>query len=210
MKTQSFAQSNPMQISFVLDLILQLHSDSVLDIGCGGGKYGLLIREKSPTARIDAIEGFAPYVTDVHRTIYDNVYVTNAIDAVPKLDQLYNLAIMIDMFEHLTPEDGRALLDELKKHATHVLISVPTWHPEQDAYGGNVLQEHHAQYSVASLRRLGFHQIWRISGNYIALFGPTKLKLKRKTLRVALTCCMPLWVSRLLAPISRKLSSSTD
>ena len=50
MKTDIIANSNPLQISFVLDLILQLQPDSVLDIGCGGGKYGLLIRENQRSA----------------------------------------------------------------------------------------------------------------------------------------------------------------
>ena len=54
-----FATSNPMQISFVLDAILQLNPSSVLDIGCGSGKYGVLLREYLPKARIDGIEGFA-------------------------------------------------------------------------------------------------------------------------------------------------------
>ncbi|MGD1018508.1 MAG: class I SAM-dependent methyltransferase [Verrucomicrobiia bacterium] len=203
MKFQGIATSNPMQISFVLDVILQLRPDSVLDIGCGSGKYGLLIRENRRTARIDAIEGFAPYVTDVHKTVYDHVEVGNAMSVVPGLEQVYDVAMMIDMFEHLTLEDGRTLLHELEKHSRHILISVPTWHPEQDAYDGNVLQEHHAQYDVTKLRALGFRQIWRVSGSYIALRGPTKVNLKRKVLKCATACLIPDWASRMLAPISR-------
>ena len=205
MKLEGIATSNPMQISFVLDAILQLKPNSVLDIGCGSGKYGLLIRENMRQARIDAIEGFEPYITDVHKKVYDNVYVGNAMEIVPKLDQSYDLAMMIDMFEHLTPEDGRTLLMQLQKRARHLLVSVPTWHPEQDAYDGNVLQEHHAQYDVSKLRALGFRQIWRLSGNYIALLSPVTVNLKLKVLKCAAACVLPHWVSRALAPISRRL-----
>ena len=99
-----FATSNAMQISFVLEVIRQLNPGSVLDIGCGSGKYGVLTREYLPDARIDGIEGFTAYITDIHRVVYDNVYEVNAMEFVPKLDHGYDLAMMIDMFEHLERE----------------------------------------------------------------------------------------------------------
>jgi SAM-dependent methyltransferase len=200
-----FATSNPMQISFVLDAILQLAPASVLDIGCGSGKYGVLAREYLRTARIDAIEGFPKYITALHRATYDHIYEGNALQIVPKLDSRYDLAMMIDMFEHLTPEQGRAMLRELEKRATNVLVSVPVHHPEQDAMDGNVLQMHRAQYDVRSLRALGFTRIWRIAGNYIALKGPGRVNLKLKVLKSAAACVLPHWMSRALAPISRAL-----
>ena len=73
-------------------------------------------------------------------------------------------------------EDGAKLLNELSTRSQHILVSVPVWHPEQDAMHGNVLQEHHAQYDVPKLRELGFRQIWRVSGNYIALHSATTRK----------------------------------
>jgi trans-aconitate methyltransferase len=195
-----------MQISFVLEVVRQLNPTSVLDIGCGSGKYGVLMREYLPSARLDGIEGFAAYITDVHRATYDHIYEVNAMEFVPKLDHGYDLAMMIDMFEHLTPDQGAQILQDLSKHTEHILISVPVWHPEQDAMHGNVLQEHHAQYDVPKLRHLGFRQIWRVGGNYIALRSPTTVKLKRQVLKWATTCLLPHWISRMLAPLSRKLS----
>ncbi len=212
MQTESrvFATSNPLQVSFVLDVILQLKPDSVLDIGCGSGKYGVLMREYLPKARIDGIEGFARYITDVHRVVYDHVYEVNAMEFVPKLDQCYDLAMMIDMFEHLSFAEGRRLLDELSNRAKHILVSVPVWHPEQDAMHGNVLQEHRAQYDVLKLRALGFRQIWRVSGNYIALRSPIAVNLKIKFLKCAATCLFPHWISQAFAPVYRRLSRSRD
>ena len=81
----------------------------------------------------------------------------------------YDLAIMIDVFEHFTLSDGTHLLTLLKTRAQSVLVSVPVWHPVQEAIHGNTLQEHCAQYDAKMLRRLGFNQILRVSGNYIAL-----------------------------------------
>ena len=202
--TRVFATSNPMQISYVLDGILQLSPQSVLDVGCGSGKYGVLTREYLRKARIDGIEGFPPYVTDVHRSTYDNIYMGNALEVVPRIDFMYDLAVIIDMFEHLTPEEGVYLLNDLSKCSRSILISVPVWQPDQSPLDGNVLQVHQAQYDVRSLRKIGFHQIWRISGSYIALRGEGKVNLRLKILKSAVACLPPFWVSAMIAPIARK------
>ncbi|HXI84150.1 MAG TPA: methyltransferase domain-containing protein [Verrucomicrobiae bacterium] len=199
-----FATSNPMQISFILDAIIQLRPESIVDIGCGSGKYGVLLREYLPKARIDGVEGFSPYVTEVHRTIYDNIFETNALDFAAQMTRGYNLAIMIDMFEHLTPADGERLLTLLRTRTGSILISVPVCHPTQEAIHGNALQEHRAQYDAAILRRLGFGQIFRISGSYIALLGPMTIRLRGKALKCAVTALLPEWANRALAPFSRK------
>ncbi len=194
-----------MQISFVLDAILQLKPGSILDIGCGSGKYGVLLREYLPKARIDGIEGFSPYITSVHRTVYDNIYEANALEFVAQMRHGYNLSIMIDVFEHLDPTDGERLLGLLRTRSNSVLISVPVCHPRQEAIHGNVLQEHRAQYNAAMLRRLGFGQILRVSGNYIALSGPTTIRLRSKALKCAVTALLPGWANQALAPISRRI-----
>src|SRR5258708_650097 len=114
-----FATSNAMQISFVLEVIRQLNPNSVLDIGCGSGKYGVLMREYLPNAHLDGIEGFAAYITDIHRATYDHIYEANAMEFVPKLDHRYDLAMMIDMFEHLTLDQGAQILQDLSQRTEH-------------------------------------------------------------------------------------------
>jgi trans-aconitate methyltransferase len=204
-KNAVFATSNPIQISFVLDAILNLQPTSILDIGCGSGKYGVLLREYFPAARIDGVEGFAPYITQVHRVIYNNVYEANVIDAIRTITDNYDLAIMIDMFEHLAPIDGMNLLAALKKISASILISVPVWHPVQEAIHGNTLQEHRAQYDAAALRNLGFTQIVRLSGNYVALHSAKRINLRRQAMKCGVTALLPEWLNRAFAPISRRL-----
>ncbi|NQU11020.1 hypothetical protein HQ590_09535 [bacterium] len=199
------ATSNPMQISYVLEIILQVHPQSLLDIGCGSGKYGVLAREHFRHARIDGIEGFAPYVTPVHHTVYTQVHIGNALELVPGLTTHYDLAIMIDMFEHLTLADGRRLLQALALRATNILVSVPADHPQHHAIDGNELQRHEAQYDVGSLRALGFRRVWRISGNWIAFQGPAPVRLRPRILRTAIAGLLPHWLVTGLAPLSRRL-----
>jgi len=89
--------SAPHNISRVLDIVLSLRPRSVLDIGVGTGKYGFLLREyldmwvygdgstwpPRRVARIDGIEGCEKYIGEVQRSVYDHIYVGNALDILP-------------------------------------------------------------------------------------------------------------------------------
>ena len=81
-----------------------LQPSSVIDLGCGTGKYGFLLREHLDLAagrlgrdqwlvRIDAVEGYAPYVTELHRTIYDEIVVSDIGRHVAETSQRYELAL---------------------------------------------------------------------------------------------------------------------
>ncbi len=93
--------SIPQTIPVVIDLIWLLKPMAVVDLGCGYGKYGTLFREylglrhregrdgvhargayadlKNGKVRVDAVEGWAPYVGELHSVVYDNVYIENIV-----------------------------------------------------------------------------------------------------------------------------------
>ena len=50
--------SNHGAISLVLEVLVRLRPQSILDVGTGRGKYGVLCREYFPDARIVGIEGW--------------------------------------------------------------------------------------------------------------------------------------------------------
>src|SRR5947207_3113229 len=111
--------SYPRSISPILEIVLQLRPDSVLDIGTGSGKYGVLLREYldqwlagslQRRARIDGIEAHPAYVGALHRAVYDEVLVGDAVEIVRGLDRRYDLALLVDVFEHLEPARGQRLL----------------------------------------------------------------------------------------------------
>jgi hypothetical protein len=69
------------QIPTIIKIICGLKPDSILDIGCGFGKYGFLAREyleiwqsryqKSEwVIKIDCIEVYGPYLTELPQYIY--------------------------------------------------------------------------------------------------------------------------------------------
>jgi hypothetical protein len=163
--------SNPESISVVLNVAYSLAPRAVLDVGAGNGKYGVLLREylelrhadrnavpntafvNSRNARIDAVEGYEPYVGELHRLVYDNVFIEN-IAAFVKRECAYDLIVMGDVLEHLDKDVAFAVLPVFVERATMgVLIIVPSRFNEQSATYGNELEIHRSFWRPPELRQ---------------------------------------------------------
>lgn len=136
---------------------MQTNPQSVLDIGCGRGKYGLLCREyledwNGGERIIDAVEAFPPYVTDLIRGIYDHVYIGDASEVLVTTPMRYDLYLLIDVLEHFSKEDGHKLLDLCKGD---ILVATPKQVREQGAVNGNEYEIHKSQWCISELRQHG-------------------------------------------------------
>ncbi|MCX6246926.1 MAG: class I SAM-dependent methyltransferase [Bacteroidetes bacterium] len=145
--------SHHYQLNEILELIIETNPRKLLDIGIGFGKYGFLSREYlelwesgsvygSHTRRIDGIEAFEPYLTPLHRLIYDTIFTGDAREILPGLTERYDLILMIDVFEHFTYEDGLKVLEECRRCGRNILISVPRMMSVQDEVFGNPFEAH--------------------------------------------------------------------
>jgi hypothetical protein len=121
------------QIPRIVDVIVRERPQTVLDVGAGFGKYGLLAREYSAARRIDAIDANPPRFP-----VYDHVYLGDlrAIDALLPADApRYDLALFIDVIEHLEKPEAWTLLDALTRRAGRVLITTPWGFRRQEIPG---------------------------------------------------------------------------
>jgi SAM-dependent methyltransferase len=152
MPTSQFRQLNE-----IVEAIVFSRPRSVLDIGVGYAKYGVLTREyldhgwcrpegTNRTCRVDGIEGFPAYVSPLHSLVYDHLYVGDAREILPRLQVHYDLALLIDVIEHFEMEDGVRLLNELSRHASNILISTPRRFSAQEAVYGNQLEIHRSHW----------------------------------------------------------------
>jgi len=156
--------SHCFQISKIVDRIMQLNPQSVLDVGAGFGKYGVLCREYleywGPNAelnwkrKIDAVEVFPDYITPLHRYVYDNIYQQNVLDIIYKLKD-YDLVLFIDILEHFSKIDGEYLIKMLVLNNEGLLISTPRHWSEQDAVFGNEYERHKTLWTDNELRVFG-------------------------------------------------------
>jgi SAM-dependent methyltransferase len=121
------------QIPRVCDVLVAEQPRSVLDVGAGYGKYGLLAREFGGATRVDAIDANPPKFA-----VYDHVYLGDlrAIDTLLPADApRYDLAMFIDVIEHLEKADARAFLAKLTNRAKRVLITTPWGFRRQEIPG---------------------------------------------------------------------------
>jgi glycosyltransferase involved in cell wall biosynthesis/GT2 family glycosyltransferase/SAM-dependent methyltransferase len=162
--------SNWQNIGESIELIRKWMPGSVLDVGCGFGRWGFVCREFLDVwegrafkhewkVRIEGIEGFEPYLSPVHRHLYDRVHVGNAKDVLPGLGT-FDLIILGDVLEHFGRDDALAFLATCRAHLTpagHVLVHIPLgeeWE-QGDGPGGNVLERHLSAWTLDELKELG-------------------------------------------------------
>ncbi|PDO11638.1 MAG: hypothetical protein BLM47_00480 [Candidatus Reconcilbacillus cellulovorans] len=158
-------------IPSVVDAVLRAAPSSVLDVGVGFGKYGLLLREATDVAagryrpdewrlRIDGIEIFAPYRTPVHDYAYNRVYYGDMFEVLERLP-VYDVVLLIDVLEHVPKEDGRRLIDKLLSRAgKKLIVSTPLYPAPQGDYRGNVHETHRSRWTLVDFQ--SWDSCWRL------------------------------------------------
>jgi 2-polyprenyl-3-methyl-5-hydroxy-6-metoxy-1,4-benzoquinol methylase len=118
--------SNLLVAPTVLNLIHQVHKPGgkILDVGPGWGKYATLIREYvDPKAKITGIELWKPYIVNHRLThLYDPIIHGDVRTADPSWLSQFPIVLLADVIEHMTLNEGNALLERLPGW---VIVSTP-------------------------------------------------------------------------------------
>ena len=156
--------SRPNTIPTVIHLVRQLKPRSILDVGVGFGKWGHLFREytdileaeRDPPrykranwqVRIDGIEGYAAYITGMHRYLYNEIHIGNARNLIRKLPR-YDLIFAGDIIEHFEKAVGfQFLRDALRLANRAVVITTPKFDTGQEDLCGNEFERHRSLWSA--------------------------------------------------------------
>lgn len=124
----------------IMDIIRSRKPKSILDIGVGSGFYGEMIRRDLPEVRLEGVEPFVQY-SNSRWECYNYIY---REDVRTLVCQPCDLFLMVDVIEHMSKEDGHALLARLPGP---VLVSSP-WHYIQGP-DENPLQAHVSEWTLA-------------------------------------------------------------
>lgn len=184
-----FSQST--QISAIVKFAEDLKPLSVLDLGTGMGQYGFLLRtnleqenlfevdgaqgrlrpREGWRIKIDGVEGCGGYMTPVHSYAYNNMTISNVLDALPNIgDDSYDLVLGIDILEHFTTEDGLVFLDHCKRIASRAaLISTPKiFYPQE--VEANPFENHRSLWSAEQLAAGEFKHIISNADSWVAVY----------------------------------------
>ena len=152
----------------ILTQVRLLNPESILDIGIGFGKYGLLFRDQLEIpfmryeknnwkVKIDGVEVFETYHNPVYDFAYDKVYFGDILKIVDTL-QNYDCITLIDVLEHFSKEEGLLLIEKLVHHCNKgVIVSTPFYPDPQSDYLGNTFEQHKSVWSIVDFEHFNFN-----------------------------------------------------
>lgn len=150
--------SNISLIPEVLSAVMDLNPKSILDAGCGFGKYGVLFREYMDIqhgryhpyqwkTKIDALEIYEDYITPIHKYVYDVIRIEDIRDFVGS----YDLIFLGDIIEHLEKKVALKLLKRLRK-TSNLIITTPNGYYVQGPFLGNEHEIHKCGFTAEDFK----------------------------------------------------------
>jgi len=132
--------------------------NSLIDVGCGKGIVGALMRIYRNATRLVGVDIFPPYINFCKKFhFYDEVY---AIDLrktpLPFKNEEFEVATCIEVIEHLPRNDGEKMLGELERIAQMVIISAPSHYFSQPAFDDNPYRTHLSRWSARDFSKRGY------------------------------------------------------
>lgn len=136
----------------------------ILDVGCGFGKWGFLIRDtfevmigqnfnkKDWKIHITGVEPFDKCITNIQKELYHNIIQKDIFDVLPDLGK-FDLIIMGDVIEHFDKEDAYKLLDLLFEHSENIIISTPLGFMPQGAWADNKREIHKSGWKLDDFKK---------------------------------------------------------
>lgn len=140
---------------------------SLIDVGIGIGKWGLISRDLFDfmDGRIDrsewrseilGIEGFDGYHNPIWDFAYNTVKVGEAVDVLTNMEVHFNrtgvdLLLAFEILEHFDKNRGLQFLDACLGASKVVLLSTPLRPGEQGEVHGNTYEKHRSRWTLEEL-----------------------------------------------------------
>ena len=131
MKVNKFGPNNQTSARVIVKLLVDaIHPTSVLDIGCGVGVWLKEFRKYPCVEKIQGIDGawVLDWPLDVPREVIE-IYDFEDMSEYPKCvasNERFDLAICLEMAEHVSSQRAQFLVDTLSKAADGIYFSAAT------------------------------------------------------------------------------------
>ena len=175
--------SNWQNISYCVNLIRKINPESILDIGAGFGRWGILCREFLEVwdggnysgkwdRKINAVEIFDNYLKPYHNYFYNNIYKQNATDYFKENKEQYDLIIFGDVIEHFEKQVAEKLIEDSLAVSKYILINIPigkNW--EQGIENDNIYETHKSVWYYSDFRKYKNYKIKKFKDYTYRKFG---------------------------------------
>lgn len=168
-------------VPHVINAVVGLKPRSILDVGIGFGKFGMLFREylevwddttsakrlqrKNWQIQIDGVEVHPPYLSRLQRFIYNTIHVCDIRMLLPDLPD-YDLIFFGDVIEHMPRPDGLALLKLAQGKAKHIIVTTPAYWNPQGAEYGNPHEAHESYWQREDFSDIPGAEYYLIDGQW--------------------------------------------
>lgn len=139
--------SNWQNISYCVEILREFEPKSILDIGIGFGRWGILTREfldvwygrdnpKTWQIWVEGIEAYESAISGYHHAFYNRIHIGDAFDILPEMGE-FDLVILGDVLEHFSPDRASRVLERCKEIGRLVMVVIPLgrdWH-QKEKYG---------------------------------------------------------------------------
>lgn len=169
--------------SLVEQLISRIAPQSALDIGCGAGKFGQMLRRLAPDCKRSAVEAESSYSQKFGlRELYHELHIGAAADWQKQaIGHQYDLTLLGSCLAQMPKSAGQDLLNFLAYRSAYTLVITPEFVLQGSVDG----VDSEAHVSVWSERDLGWHDLWAwdncrsVSVFLLRGYLPAKVSLKQ-------------------------------
>lgn len=149
-------------------VVNNLEGTSFLDVGCGHGKWGYLLKKyrwsKTTPVEVTGIDLFEPHIRALEREgTYDRLLSASATE-LPFPDKSFDSAVACEILEHLSQADGPRLMSELRRVCRRsFVVTTPNFDclrgGGETMDGFNEHEAHKHNFLYGEFKSLGFTQI---------------------------------------------------
>ena len=141
----------------VEEFLIAHPEERYLDIGCGAGKYGKMLKSIHPDAYVVGIEADSEYIEKYGtRDIYDELINDRVENFIRKnLSFTTDIVIMGDLLEHLYKSDGIDLLHFMMYRCKYIVIVFPSKFVMFD-FKGHATEAHNSVWTKDDFKQFEF------------------------------------------------------
>ena len=127
----------------------------VLDVGCGQGEFGFLLKRDGKCGRLVGVDVWKPYVKWLKEMrIYDELVLADA-RYLPFQPDSFSLAVASEIIQHMEKQRGSELLFELHHLADNIVVSTTRLQRREEPHNNPFLR-HRSSWHRHDLEQLGY------------------------------------------------------